>query len=205
MIAFEPDAFGSFVYLSRRDRKLRFAYFRRAIDLLSQLPNATIYIEAGASDWRSATETARLLRRVGISKVRGFMLNVTHFDWTSRNIRHGLRISRLTGGKPFVVSTHANGRGPHHYRKWYRGRRLRVNVWCNPSKAGLGTPPTTRTAHPKVDGYLWIGRAGYSAGRCGGGTPAGSWWARRALRLAKRASWSEGQMSISLSAALASD
>jgi endoglucanase len=196
VIAFEPDAFGSHVYLTRADERRRFAAFARAIDVLSRLPNATVYIEAGASDWRKASETARLLRRVGIAKVRGFMLNVTHFDWTSANIAHGLKISRLTGGKPFVVSTHANGRGPHHYRKRYRGRRIRVNVWCNPQNSALGTPPTTRTAHPKVDAYLWIGRAGYSAGRCNGGTPAGTWWPGRALTLARRASWSVGPLSL---------
>ena len=193
VIAFEPDALGSFIYLSRRDRRLRFAYLRRAISVLSRLPNATIYIEAGASDWRHAHETARLLRRVGIGKVRGFMLNVTHFDWTSRNIRHGMRISRLTGGKPFVVSTHANGRGPRHYRRWYRGRRIRVNVWCNPRNSGLGRPPAVAPdplRYPKLDAYLWIGRAGYSGGRCGGGPRAGRWWTRRALTLARRAPWS---------------
>jgi endoglucanase len=196
VIAFEPDSFGSFVYLSRADRKRRFRAFRRAIDVLSQLPNATVYIEGGASDWRAASETARLLRYVGISKVRGFVLNVTHFDTTNRSIAHGMKISRLTGGKPFVISTHSNGRGAKHYRIRYHGRRIRVNVWCNPSNSALGTPPTVSTGNPKVDGFLWIGRAGYSAGRCGGGTAAGTWWPKRALTLARRAPWTQGQLSL---------
>jgi endoglucanase len=196
VIAFEPDALGSHIYLTKRDQGRRFRSFRRAIDVLSRLPNATIYLEAGASDWRPAGETARFLRYIGIHKVRGFMLNATHFDWTSSNVAHGLKISQLTGGKPFVISTHANGRGPHHYRKRYRGRRIRVNVWCNPRNSALGSPPTTKTDHPKVDAYLWIGRAGYSAGRCNGGTPAGTWWAERALTLARRTPWTQGPLSL---------
>jgi endoglucanase len=194
VIAFEPDAFGSFVYLTKADRGRRFRSFRRAIDVLSKLPNATVYIEGGASDWRHASETARLLNYVGISKVRGFMLNVTHFDTTNRSIAHGMKISRRTGGKPFVVSTHANGRGAKHYRVRFGGRRIRVTVWCNPSNSALGIPPTANTGRPKVDGYLWIGRAGYSAGRCGGGTTAGTWWANRGLLMAKRARWASGAL-----------
>jgi endoglucanase len=189
VIAFEPDALGSFKYLSKRARRARLNIMREGIDILSKLPNATVYIEGGASDWRKYTETVRQLRYIGVHKVRGFMLNVTHFDWTHRNIAHGLKISRALGGKPFVISTHGNGRGPLHYRKRIGGKRRRVNVWCNPRNSALGTPPTTRTAHPKVDAYLWIGRAGYSAGRCGGGKKAGHWWAERGLMMARRAPW----------------
>ena len=56
---------------------------RYGVDVLSKLPNATVYIEAGASDWESPARTAKLLRQVGVAKVRGFMLNVTHYDWTA--------------------------------------------------------------------------------------------------------------------------
>ncbi len=81
------------------------------MNALSQLPNATIYLEAGASDWEPAKRTAKQLRFIGIDKVRGFMLNVTHHDWTRSNIQHGLDISRRVGGKPFVINTSYNGRG----------------------------------------------------------------------------------------------
>jgi endoglucanase len=153
--------------------------------VLSQLPNATVYLEGGASDWEPAGKTAGQLRSIGIHKVRGFMLNVTHYDWTADNIRHGLQISRMTGGKPFIISTAFNGRGPVHVRK--RASRSRkawrtLNVWCHPLKRGLGPAPTTATAHPKVDAYMWIGRPGYSGGGCNGGPlPVGSFWADRAL------------------------
>jgi len=85
---------------------------RYGVDRLSQLPNATIYLDAGSSDWEPARRTAKQLRYIGIAKVRGFMLNVTHHDWTRANIRHGVRISRMVGGRPFIGNTSYNGHRP---------------------------------------------------------------------------------------------
>jgi endoglucanase len=100
-----------------------------------------------------------MLRAVGVAKVRGFMLNATHYDWTANNIRFGLEVSRLTGGKHFVINTAENGRGPIHYRL-PNGRR--INVWCNPGLRGLGIPPTTNTSNRMADAYLWINRPGFA-------------------------------------------
>ena len=54
----------------------------------------------------------RYLRASGVAKIQGFFLNSTHFDWTSNEIRYGDQISRMTGGKHFVVNTGENGHGP---------------------------------------------------------------------------------------------
>jgi endoglucanase len=183
VIAFEPDSLGTIDCIAPRWRRNRLKLLRYGVDVLSQLPNATIYLEAGASDWEPAKRTAKKLRYIGIHKVRGFMLNVTHSDWTRANIRYGLKISRRTRGKPFIINTATNGRGPVHYRSAI-GRR--INVWCHPRWRGLGIPPTVQTDHPKVDAYMWVGRPGYSGGACNGGPlPVGTWWPRRALQLAK--------------------
>lgn len=191
VIAFEPDSLGTLDCLARSRRMERLDTLRYGVEVLSKLPNATVYLEAGASDWEPARRTASQLRYIGIDKVRGFMLNVTHYDWTARNIRHGLKISRLTGGKPFIVSTAFNGRGPVHYRTRVAGRKRRINVWCHPLRRGLGVAPTTQTNQPKVDAYMWIGRPGYSGGSCNGGPlPVGKWWAKRALMFARyRTDW----------------
>jgi endoglucanase len=180
VIAFEPDSLGTIDCLapSRRDDRLRL--LRYGVTALSRLPNATVYLEGGASDWEPARRTARQLRAIGIAKVRGFMLNATHYDWTRANIRHGLQISRLTGGKHFVINTAENGRGPVNYRQ----SRRRITVWCNPGLRGLGPPPTTNTSHPKVDAYLWINRPGY-AQSCQGRPIA--WYPPRALSYARYA------------------
>jgi endoglucanase len=180
VIAFEPDSLGTIDCLAPRRRDDRLRLLAYGVNALSQLPNATVYLEGGASDWEPAARTARQLREIGIAKVRGFMLNATHYDWTQANIRHGLEISRLTGGKPFIINTAENGRGPVSYR---RGGR-RITVWCNPGLRGLGPPPTTSTSDPKVDAYLWINRPGY-AQSCQGRPVA--WYPSRALSYARLA------------------
>jgi endoglucanase len=184
VIAFEPDSLGTIDCHARSRRDDRIRLLRYGVEVLSRNPNATIYLEGGASDWEPARRTAKQLRAIGIAKVRGFMLNATHQDWTRANIRHGLKISRLTGGKHFVINTAENGRGPVHYRL-SNGRR--ITVWCNPGMRGLGPPPTTSTSNPWVDAYLWINRPGY-AQSCQGRPIA--WYAPRALAYARHAtSW----------------
>ena len=188
VIAFEPDSLGTVDCLARDRRQDRLNVLRYGVDRLSQLPNATIYLEAGASDWEAASRTAKQLRYIGISKVRGFMLNVTHHDWTRNNIQHGLQISRMVGGKHFIINTSYNGRGPLHYKRWISKaahKWRRINVWCNPGLRGLGPAPTTDTQNPLVDAYMYINRPGYSAGSCNGGPlPVGTWWPSRALMYA---------------------
>jgi endoglucanase len=187
VIGFEPDSLGTVDCLAGSRRMARLNLLRYGVDVLSKLPNATIYLEGGASDWEKASRTAKQLRYIGIRKVRGFMLNATHFDWTASNIKHGLKISRLTGGKHFIISTSWNGRGPVHFRKRYSKDSWRtINVHCHPQYRGAGPDPTTDTANPKVDAYMWIGRIGYSSGSCNGGPlPIGSWWPERALMFAQ--------------------
>jgi len=181
VIAFEPDSLGTIDCHAKSRRAARYRLLRYGIDALSGNPNATIYIEAGASDWEGASRMAKKLRRVGIAKVRGFMLNATHYDWTRANVAYGLKLSRLVGGKHFVINTAENGRGPIH-KRLPNGRRL--TVWCNPPKRGLGPAPTTNTSNPMADAYLWINRPGY-AQRCQGRKIA--WYLPRALSYARYA------------------
>jgi endoglucanase len=178
VIAFEPDSLGTIDCLARSRRDDRLRLLRYGVTALSKLPNATVYLEAGASDWEAPSRTAKQLRAIGISKVQGFMLNATHYDWTRANIRHGLAISRKVGGKHFIINTAENGRGPVHYKSGHRT----INVWCNPGLRGLGPPPTTSTSNPKVDAYLWINRPGY-AQSCQGRPIA--WYPPRALTYAR--------------------
>jgi endoglucanase len=191
VIGFEPDSLGTLDCLAFSRRKARLDTLRYGVDVFSKLPNATVYLEAGASDWEPAARTAKQLRYIGIAKVRGFMLNVTHKDWTAANVKHGVALSRLTGGKHFIVNTSENGRGPVHYRRWISRKDpkiwRRVNIWCHAQKRGLGPAPTTSTLRSDVvDAYLYVNRPGYSAGSCNGGPlPIGSWWANRALDLAR--------------------
>lgn len=186
VIAFEPDSIGTIDCLARSRRRSRVALLRYGVRVLSKIPNATIYLEGTASDWKSPRFTARMLRRIGIARVRGFMLNATHYDWTAANIRYGRAVSRRVGGKPFVINTAENGRGPVHYTA---GNGRRINVYCNPQFRGLGPSPTTKTHYRRVDAFLYINRPGVSgAGGCNGAPRhAGTWWPKRALMFGKYA------------------
>ena len=68
VIAFEPDSLGTVDCLAKSRRRSRLDNLRYGVDVLSKLPNATIYIEAGASDWEPAKRTAKQLRYVGIRR-----------------------------------------------------------------------------------------------------------------------------------------
>ena len=187
VIAYEPDSIGTIDCLAPSRRDDRIALLRYGIDRLSELPNATIYIEASASDWKPVWDTVSKLRRIGVHKVRGFMLNVTHFDWTAANVKYGKAVSRRLGGKHFIVNTSANGRGPVHFRRRIGGRNRLIPINCHPQFRGTGPTPTTDTGDPAVDAYMWISRPGYSSGSCNGGPRVGDWWGERALQLARYA------------------
>lgn len=193
VIVYEPDALGTLQCLARNRRGARLRTLAKGVDVLSSLPNATVYLDAGASDWEGPATTARNLRAIGVAKVRGFALNATHQDWTSNNIAYGRQVSRMVGGKHFVVNTSHNGNGPLHHKVWIsRARHVwRVeNTWCNPPNSVVGARPTTATGDALVDAYLWIERPGYSNGPCNGGpAKVGAWWRAKALRMARGAHW----------------
>ena len=93
------------------------------------------------------------LRLIGVAKVRGFMLNVTHYDWTAR--QHPPRAGDLAPRGRQAV---------HHLHLVQRSRAGPLpalaqpapatcggssTVWCHPLRRGLGIAPTTRTRPPE--------------------------------------------------------
>jgi endoglucanase len=175
--------------LSRHGQGVRMHELRDAIDVLTaNCPRLVIYLDAGAADSASARSVARLLRRSGVAKIQGFFLNSTHFDWTSREIRYGEAISRMTGGKHFVVNTGENGRGPLRPADIvHQGNE----VLCNPPGRGLGPKPTTNTGYPNVDAFAWTSNPGESGGPCVPGAPStGVYWPAYAEMLVRNADYS---------------
>src|SRR3984885_13880713 len=109
----EMDSLITMPSLSRHGQAVREQELQYAIDTLTaNCPHLVIYLDAGAADALSPKQAAKYLRRSGVGKIQGFFLNATHFDWTSNEIRYGQKISRLTGGKHFVINTGENGQGP---------------------------------------------------------------------------------------------
>ena len=143
------------------------------------LSHTTVYIDVGAGDWPSVGQAVSLLRGAGVGAVRGFALNATHYDATSREIGYGVRVARALAragipNRHFVINTAANGRGftyQQHPGAIFdnapvcRSRRSRACVT-------LGIPPTWQVSLPRwglsrgdraladryVDAYLWFGR-----------------------------------------------
>jgi endoglucanase len=172
--------------LSPQGVAVRTAELRDAINVLTaDCPHLVIYLDGGAADAVPARQTARLLQRAGVSLIQGFFLNATHFDWTAREIRYGEAISRMTGGKHFVVNTGENGRGPLvPPDPVHQGNE----VLCNPPGRGLGPLPTAVTGFQNVDAFAWTSNPGESGGACVPGAPrTGAYWARYGLMLVRNA------------------
>jgi endoglucanase len=135
---------------------------------------AVVYIDAGHARWHTPEMMASRLKASGIDKADGFSLNVSNYIDNSANIAYGEKLSRLIGGKHFIIDTSRNGLG-------------NASDWCNPRGQALGVTPTTRTGHPLVDAFLWVKQPGESDGTCQGGPRAGSWWNDIAIELSRAA------------------
>jgi endoglucanase len=182
----EIDSIITMPCLSRHGQSVREQELEYAINTLTtDCPHLVIYLDAGAADALSAKRAARYLRRSGVAKIQGFFLNATHFDWTSNEIRFGEKISRLTGGKQFVVNTGTSGRGPLRPPDIvHQGNE----VLCNPPGRGLGPRPTANTGYPDVDMFAWTTNPGESGGPCRPEAPkTGVFWPAYALSLVRNA------------------
>ena len=147
----------------------------------SALPNTSVYIDAGASDWPSKDpkRAADIVVAAGIKYARGFATNSTHYATTPNEIAAGTQViaelnRRGVTGKHFVINTSSNGQGftfgtaKGHHPDDADVCTTRAETHC----VTLGIPPTTRVAAAKwglsstnraraakyVDAYLWFGR-----------------------------------------------
>ncbi|MFF2652819.1 glycoside hydrolase family 6 protein [Streptomyces sp. NPDC058045] len=158
----------------------RFELLSWAIGRLKEQPRTRVYLDAGNPAWiRDPRQLAEPLRQAGIARADGFSVNVSNFQTDADSQAYGHRLSKLVGGKHFVVDTSRNGNGP--------ASGGGDGAWCNPPGRALGSAPTTRTGDPLSDAFLWIKRPGESDGTCNGGPAAGRWWPQYALGLAREA------------------
>ena len=177
IVILEPDALAQYVgsdCLSPTQQRERIMVIRRAVDQLSTLPNAVVYLDAGNSRWQPVKAMASLLRAADIVKVRGFSLNVSNFYSTAKEESYGDSLSAMLHGVHYVIDTSRNGTAT-------------AKTWCNPPGQALGVPPTASTGNPLVDALLWIKPPWASDGTCNGGPPAGMFWLPYAVSLAANA------------------
>ncbi|MHC3470473.1 glycoside hydrolase family 6 protein [Streptomyces sp. 7R007] len=179
-VILEPDAVLHLVNgcTPARYQEERYDLLRGAITKLKSLKNTKVYLDAGNAGWSHPDQIWQPLQEAGIAQADGFAVNVSNFYSTQDSIAYGRQLAAKVGGKHFVIDTSRNGNGP------YTGGKPDEN-WCNPPGRALGETPTTKTADPLVDAYLWVKRPGESDGECKGGPKAGQWWASYALALAK--------------------
>ncbi|MFG2355926.1 glycoside hydrolase family 6 protein [Streptomyces sp. NPDC048521] len=180
VVVLEPDAVLHLVdgCTPEEFHEERYDLLDGAIAKLKSLKNTKVYLDAGNPGWGRPDQIFQPLQRAGIDRADGFSVNVSNFYSTQDSLAYGKQLSAKVGGKHFVIDTSRNGNGP------YEGGDP-AERWCNPPGRALGETPTTRTADPLVDAYLWVKRPGESDGQCKGGPKAGQWWARYALALAR--------------------
>jgi hypothetical protein len=147
----------------------------------SALPNTSVYIDGGASDWPEddPAKAVDFLVPAGIAYTRGFALNSTHYTSVGSDIAYGAAMVRELArrgipGKHFVVDTAKNGK-PFTWKQKRTSNfdnspvcRSRTDTRC----VTLGIPPTADVTNPRwglgaenraaagnlVDGFLWFGR-----------------------------------------------
>jgi endoglucanase len=175
VVIVEPDGLPSLDCLPLRLQDERYVLLRDAVQTL-KAAGAAVYVDAGNANWRRPPDMAGRLRKAGIEMADGFSLNVSNFHAVQVNVTYGEQLSRLVGGKHFVVDTSRNGRGNAVERQW-----------CNAPNQALGRAPTTQTGSALADAFLWVKTPGQSDGTCNGGPRAGEWWADYALELSKAA------------------
>ncbi|MEO6821617.1 MAG: glycoside hydrolase family 6 protein [Candidatus Nanopelagicales bacterium] len=177
IVILEPDALAQLDCLAPAGQSDRLLVLNQAVDLLTAV-GARVYLDGGHAGWQSPAVMAQRLRAAGVGRANGFALNVSNFDSTAAETAYGHAISAILGGAHFVIDTSRSGRGAPP--------SAALN-WCNPPGRGLGQAPTTTTADPLVDAYLWVKTPGVSDGSCRpGDPPAGRFWPAYAVGLYQR-------------------
>jgi endoglucanase len=179
-IVLEPDALPGITSLKPELQEERYFLFNDAVRVLRQNPHAAVYIDAGHGKWVPAADMAERLKKAGVEHASGFSINTSNYRTTEESIAYGKELSKLVGGKHFIIDTSRNGAGP------YEGAKSITEMWCNPPGRKIGRPPTTETGDELIDGFLWLKRPGESDGECERGEPkAGVFWLEQALEYAK--------------------
>lgn len=175
----QPD--GPFALCVPRGSKLPSQLIAYSARKFAALPNTSVYIDGGASDWPKddPAKAARFLIPAGVKYARGFALNSTHYATTANEVAFGTRVvaelaRRGAPGKHFVVNTSSNGRGFEFGLA--RGSHPDNAKVCATKKetrcVTLGIPPTLDVTNPRwglsstnraraakhVDAFLWFGR-----------------------------------------------
>ncbi|GAB3088423.1 glycoside hydrolase family 6 protein [Nocardioides zeae] len=174
-VVLEPDGLASTFDCGNTDQRV--GQLAGAIGSLVDADVPT-YVDAGHSNWRSVDEMADLLRRVDVSRVRGFSTNVAAYQSDADERTYAEALSSALGGAHYVIDSGRNG-----------APSPASGDWCNPSARLLGQDPAVVGDGSHQDARLWIKPPGESDGTCNGGPDAGTFWVERALEMAFASGW----------------
>ncbi len=162
VVVLEPDALADFQCLSSAQASTRQKLLTYATaQLHKSAPKAYVYLDAGNSNYASASAMSGRLIKSGLKNVRGFSLNVSNFHTTAQENAFAVKLNaqlRKRGAKtkPYVIDTSRNGAGSN-------------GTWCNPGGRRLGVTSRVNQT-PKAnqpEARLWIKTPGESDGNCG--------------------------------------
>lgn len=151
------------------------AYAGRAFKDAS--PLASVYFDAGHSNWHSPAEMAsRLVASDIATSADGISTNVSNYNFTADEVAYDQAILNAIGSPELgaVVDTSRNGNGPDA-----------GGEWCDPAGRAIGTPTTAETGADRIDAFLWVKPPGEADGCI---APAGRFVPQRAHDLAVAAS-----------------
>lgn len=158
IVILEPDSLALQTCLSAQqatDRDNALAFAGQAIHTAD--PSAKVYMDAGHSNWNSASAQAAALNAASVkTSADGIFSNVSNFMYTSDEVNYDKQVLSALGNPSnlhIVVDTSRNGNGP-----------AAGDPWCDPSGRALGQTPTANTGDPAVDAYLWVKPPGESDG-----------------------------------------
>ena len=94
----------------------RYAQLNYAVDsLAARAPRAAVYLDASNSGWMGVGETAYRLSKAGVSRARGFFLNVSNYQLTSENVQYGTWISMAVAAPAGAPSWAFDEGGNFHF------------------------------------------------------------------------------------------
>lgn len=172
-VVLEPDALAAALECSQIDERVRL--MSSALDAFVAA-GVTTYVDGGHSHWISPPALARLMRRVGVERARGFATNVANYQSDDDERDYAGKLSKLLGGAHFVIDSGRNGNGS-------------TPDWCNPTGRAFGTPPGYVDDGTGLDAFVWVKPPGESDGECGGGPAAGEFWPGRTMAIAAASGW----------------
>ena len=178
VVILEPDAIAGADCLPSSNQADRYQAVSQAVGIIKAQANTSVYIDAGNPTWQTPATIAARLKASNVAGADGFSLDVSYFSSTSLNVSYGEQVSKLVGGKHYVIDSSRSG-----------GTTATSGALYNPSGAALGPIPTTHTTNAHNDALLWIKIPWESDAPVNGGPDAGEPFWSYAVQLAKNAGW----------------